>query len=92
MELGVDAPQNAAKPVSCFARGLLKEHEYRRIKGLLAHVDELIRNMKQRDRAIRREYRALRSNGVRPGDAYWKLGEQYHLSEDSVQRIIYPRN
>lgn len=84
------ADNSTVGPVTRFVKTLLRPDEFRRIRGLCGHMDELITTI-HRDRKIRREYWALRKQGVHPGDAYYQLGKKWHLAEDTVQQIVYPR-
>ncbi|MFQ5572344.1 MAG: hypothetical protein ACE5G0_21925 [Rhodothermales bacterium] len=44
-----------------------------------------------RDAAIRRRFRALRREGRTVEEACYRIGEEVHLSEHSIRRIVYDR-
>lgn len=44
-----------------------------------------------RNAEIRRAYRALRAGDVSKGDAIARLARRHHLSEDTVNGVLWPR-
>lgn len=64
-------------------REVLKEEEYARLSGQL----ELI----ERDRRIKNEFKRLKKQGISGADAIFLLAEQFFLSSDRIDEIVYLR-